>query len=525
MVEWKGRLEGEVGEKAQMLDRIERFPVPNFFVITSEELEQIFGGKASPEQILNTSIGSDQKKEIKDAYKDIGMSSEVRNATGRAKNLVGGQRNNQLVSVRASENGVHSKYRLNVGSSDLFDAIKQVSSSYYEKEQELPSLVVQKMVEPEFSGSAVTGRHEDPDLVEVVEGLGTSLEEGGNQPYFYTRDSGEIDSKKPDEHLKVTRNPINGGDREKKVEPELPFDEAEISELLGKLDSEGLNIKFAYKRGDFHIVDAWKEDPEHEVLKNPEIQGVKVSEGDISGTVGQEITYSEETLPPEEYRKHLVARTGGYTSRDAEKAREEGKTAVFSFAESLEPGQRINMQQESPERKNRSQTRMDGGNQNSFPFSKNKERTAEKHSKSTDTDLPDSVLATQVLPLNPRNGKGVFTSPPYGEGYVLTDRPSGENEFSRENYVDSCEKAFRFEGEKLMLDVRKLGDEKKEVIDYLEAGTKVLIVGNPDTETLRKAVDNGFDTVACEERFMEGVETKMARAEKKFMVEKLQELE
>jgi hypothetical protein len=524
MVEWKGRLEGEVGEKAQMLDRIERFPVPNFFVITSEELEQIFNGKASAEQILNTSIGSDQKKEIKDAYKDIGMSSEVRNATGRAKNLVGGQRNNQLVSVRVSENGVQSKYRLNIGSSDLFDAIKEVSSSYYEKEQELPSLIIQKMVESEFSGSAVTGRHENPDLVEVVEGLGTSLEEGENQPYFYTRDSGDIDSKKPGEHLKVTRNPINGDDREKKVEPELPFDKSEINELLGKLDSEGLNIKFAYKRGDFHIVDAWKEDPEHEVLKNPEIQGVKISEGDISGTVGQEITYSEKTLPPEEYRKHLVARTGGYTSRDAEKARRKGKTAVFSFTDKLEPGQRINMQEESNERKTRSQSRMDGGNQeNSFPFSGNREKTSNL-SESEEIES-ETVLATEVLPLNPRTGRGVFTSPPYGEGYVLTDRPSAENEFSREDYVDSCEKAFRFDGEKLMLDARKLGEEQKEVIDYLEAETKVLIVQNSDIETLMTAVDRGFDSIAAEQRFIEDLKKKMEKAEKRFMIEKLREID
>ncbi|MFT4892453.1 MAG: hypothetical protein ACI8Z7_000228 [Candidatus Nanohaloarchaea archaeon] len=518
MVEWKGRLEGEVGEKAQMLDKIERFPVPNFFVITSEELEQIFNGKASSEQILNASIGSEQKGEIKDAYKDIGMSSEVRNAAGRAKNLVGGQRNNQLVSIRVSENGRSSKYRLNIGSSNLFDAIKDVASSYYGKEQEMPSLIVQKMVEPEFSGSVILGERGEPDLVEVVEGLGTSLEEGENQPYFYTRDAGEIDSKKPEEHLKVSRNPINGDDREKKVEPELPFEKTDIDDLLEKLGSEGLNIKFAYKRGDFHIVDAWKEETEHEVLKNPEIQGVKVSEGDISGTVGQEITYSEKTLPPEDYRKHLVARTGGYTSRDAEKARQQGKTAVFSFTEKLEPGQRINMQEDKNSRNER-QSRMDGGKSDDFPFSQKPDSSGKK------VENPEAgVLATEVLPLNPRNGRGVFTSPPYGEGYNLTDRPSDENDFSRKSYVDSCEKAFLFEQDRLMLDVRKLGKEKKEVMAYLDADTKVLIVGNPELEVLVEAVRNGFEAVSCEKRFIDDLKAKMARAEKKFMLEKLQEL-
>lgn len=519
MVEWKGRLEGEVGEKAEQLDQVENFQVPNFFVVTSEELEQIFNGKTSSEQILNTSIGSDYRKKIKDAYKDIGMSSEVRNANGRAKNLVGGQRNNQLVSVRVSNGDGHYKYKLNVGSSDLFDSIKEVAGAYYRDKQEMPSIIVQKMVESEYSGSAVIGGRESPDLVEVVEGLGTSLEEGDNQPYFYTRDSNSIDSKKPEEHLKVSRNPMNGQKREKKVEPEMPFEQSEVKELLGKLDRQGINVKFTYKRGDFHIVDAWREEPEYEVLKNPEIQGVKVSEGDISGTVGREITYSETTLPPEKYEENLVSRVGGYTSRDAEKAREAGKTAVFSFTDKLESGQRINMQQEGT--RERKQARMDGGPERNSPFSPDKETGNSFDQK----DSVETSTATEVLALNPRNGRGVFTSPPYGEGYVLSDRATGENEFSRESYVDTAEKAFVFDGEKLILDVRKMGEEKKQVVDYLEAEKKVIITGKPDLELLKKAVKNGFEAVACEKRFTDKLEKKVERAEKKFMLEKLRELD
>jgi hypothetical protein len=520
MVEWKGRLEGEIGEKAEKLDQVENFPVPNFFVITSKELENIFSSENSSEQILNTSIGSDYRKKIKDAYKDIGMSSEVRNANGRAKNLVGGQRNNQLVSVRVSNGDGHYKYKLNVGSSDLFDSIKEVASAYYTDKQEMPSIIVQKMVESEYSGSAIIGGRDSPDLVEVVEGLGTSLEEGDNQPYFYTRDSDSIDSKTPEEHLKVSRNPMNGQKREKKVEPEMPFEKSEIKELLGKLERQGINVKFTYKRGDFHIVDAWKEQPEHEVLKNPEIQGVKISEGDISGTVGREITYSETTLPPEKYEENLVTRVGGYTSRDAEKARQAGKTAVFSFTDKLEPGQRINMQQEND--RERKQARMDGGPERNSPFSPSEDTGDSFEHKET---VEETNTATEALALNPRKGRGVFTSPPYGEGYVLSDRATGENEFSRESYVDTAEKAFIFNEKKLMLDVRKMGEEKEQVIDYLEAEKKVIITGEPDIELLVKAVENGFEAVACEKRFIDTLENRLERAERKFMLEKLRELD
>lgn len=523
MVEWKGGLDGEVGEKARILDRIERFPVPNFFVITAGELRQVFEGKNSSDQILNTTLSPERKNELKDAYKDIGMSSEVRNSTGRAKNLVGGQRNNQLVSIRVSNQSSDSGYSLNTGSSDLFDAIKDVVASYYDDENDFPAVIIQKMVEPEVSGAAMIGDRDSPDLLEVVEGLGVSLEEGENRPYFYTRDSDGIYSRKPSEHLKVTRNPINGHERRKNVDPELPFKDSEVRELLGKLDSEGLNIKFVYKRGDFHVVDAWDEDPNYKVLRNPEMQGLKVSQGDISGTVGREITYSENTLPPEKYEKHLVSRTGGYTSRDAEKAREQGKTAVFSFTEELEQGQRINMKNED-----RRQSRMDDRREEEFSFEEDSlgERSERKKNEvDFEEDAIEPVLATEVIPLNPRQGKGVYTSPPYGEGYVLNERASGENEFTRDQYVDSFEKAFRFEADKLMLDVRKMGDEKQQVMDYLEARKKVLICENPDTDVLRNAVRNGFEAVGCEERFVSELESKMLKAEKSFMISKLRELD
>ncbi|PSG99925.1 MAG: hypothetical protein BRC28_02150 [Nanohaloarchaea archaeon SW_4_43_9] len=523
MVEWKGHLEGDVGQKARMLDRAENFQVPNFFVITSEELEQIFENGTSAEQILNASIGSDHRKEIKDAYKDIGMSSEVRNSTGKAKNLVGGQRNNQFVSIRVSNKQAHAKYKLNVGSSDLFEALKDVAGSYYENTGEMPSIIVQKMIESEYSGSAMTGDGETPGLVEVVEGLGTSLEEGENRPYFYTLDSGEIDSKKPEEHRKITRNPMNGEERQKKVEPEMPFEGSEIKELLGKLDRQDINAKFAYKRGDFYIVDVWKEKPRYEVLKNPEIQGLKVSEGDISGTVGQEITYSETTLSPEKYRKHLVTGAGGYTSRDAEKAREEGKTAVFSFAEKLENGQRINMKEQKSGRKEKRQARMDGGTKDSFPFSRDSKDS--RDTKAITGDTTNSPVATEILPLNPRNGRGVFTSPPYGDGYVLSDKATGENQFSRKNYVDTAEQAFVFDGDNLMLDVRKLGRESKEMIKYLDAEKKVLIVNQPKIDVLKEAVVKGYDAVSCEKRFIDDLERKVQRAEKKFMLEKIREID
>jgi len=43
MVEWKGKIKDDVGPRAAMLDRVENFQVPNFFVITPSETEKLFG--------------------------------------------------------------------------------------------------------------------------------------------------------------------------------------------------------------------------------------------------------------------------------------------------------------------------------------------------------------------------------------------------------------------------------------------------------------------------------------------------
>ncbi|MFB6209322.1 MAG: hypothetical protein ABEJ56_04275 [Candidatus Nanohaloarchaea archaeon] len=495
MVQWKDRLDGDVGEKAGNLESLEGFSVPNFFVVTSEELSSLFGGADSAGQVLEKKVDRDRKEELKNAYKEIGMSSEVRNADGKAKNLVGGQRDNQLVSVRVSNSGGPYEYRLNVGSSELIESVKAVTASFFEKNDEYPHILVQKMIEAEFSGSALKGNMNQPDLVEVVEGTGGSLEAGENFPYFYIMDS-ELELRIPDKHFKVSRNPMNGDSRRKKIDPESPFEDAEVVSFLEKMKSTGMNLKFCYKRGEFHVVDAWREDTAYEILKGESIQGVKVSEGRINGEVGREITYSEETLVPQSYGKALVSAMGGYTSRDAEKARNAGKPAVFGFLHQLEEGQRINMEEQQDDREPATEKFVDG-----------------------------SILASEVLPLNPGSGgDGVFVSEGFNNRYYLR-RNGGRQDFSDEEFVDSAEKAFSFEGEKLILDARRLGDEAAGIMEYLEADKQIMIANSPSLDLLEKAIEQGFEVFGSDSGNLKQLREKVARAEKKFMVDRLRQIE
>jgi len=537
MVEWKGKINGDVGARAAMLDQVENFQVPNFFVITEKETAKLFGDSNDPEKVLNTQLNPTMKSEIKDAYGEIGMSSEVRTADGRAKNLVGGQRNSQLVSVRISdsEKGVYES-RLNVGSSKLVEAIKQVATSYYERNDDHPSIIVQKMVEPEYSGALITDYLGDYGLMEVVEGLGKSLEDGITKPHLYLFDEDSVlDSKAADTQIKITRNPINGQQKRKIINSSnLPFSDTEARDFYQKVSRQDLNVKFAYKRGSFYVVDAWRPEKsnnrkgvgqEKQSNPEPELSALRVSEGSITGKAGRDIIYTDQTVTPEKYDEALISRKGGVTSTDAQRARKAGKPAMFSFEGNLSNGQEIQLDSKQVDL-NGDSHKNEGKTVNPFSNMSNQDGGHGTSSNTEKTSRMDQVVASEVLPVDPSRGEGVYISPPFGPGYSVTDRQLRDGEAIPESsYLGSYSQIFEFDGEKAVVDTRQLEERGlNEALRYIEADLKILIMNNSDRETVRVAVENGFDVFAAPERQLDDLKQQVLSAEKKFMMEKLREL-
>ena len=531
MVEWKGKINGSVGQRAAMLDKVENFQVPNFFVITADETAELFGDSTEPKQVLNTQINPTMKSEIKDAYGEIGMSSEVRTADGRAKNLVGGQRNNQLVSIRVSgsQKGVYES-RLNIGSSKLLEAIKQVATSYYERNNDHPSIIVQKMVEPEYTGALITDYLNDYGLLEVVEGLGTSLENGITKPHLYLFDQEKLIGKNnADTQLKITRNPINGQQRTKTISStSLPFSDSEAKEFYQKISRQDFNVKFAYKRGSFYIVDAWKPQKKsrngfgtENSISEPDLSALRVSNGEISGNAGRDIIYTDQTVSPEKYENALISRKGGFTSTDAQRARRDQKPALFSFEGNLSNGQNINIKSKEVD----IESGMGEQSSNPFPVGSETDKETDKKNGSGDETF-DQVVASEILPVDPNRGKGVYISPPFGPGYSVTDRDLREGESIPESgYLGSYSQIFGFNGDSAVIDARQLEKNGLEqAIKYLEADLKILIVEQPDRKVIETAVKSGFDVFACSENSTDELKKKVLSAEKKFMMEKLREL-
>lgn len=419
MVVWRGEVERENGEKAYNLDNTD-LDTPNFFVITSEEVKDIFRSR-DPQEILNKPIEID---EIKEAYDDVGMSSEVRNASSRARSLVGGQRNNTRVAIRVSDRS-GADFELDVGKGELEEALKRVVASYFESGGDnYPNILIQKMIEAEYTGALIKGKK---DYVEVVEGLGISIEDGKTVPTMYSIGE-EVETNVPDRQLKVTRNPMTGGYRERKIEPERPFNRSEVVKLSEKTNN---SIKFVYSRGSFYVVDRFEAERYSEG-----IEYVQVSPGEIKGVFGRDIDLSDRTKAPEEFDTALVSRKGAYTSNDAKKARKAGKPAIFSY-EDAEEGMRM--------------------------------EKGEKNSSSID-ETSSTTSATEVSSISELES-----------GF----RPD-------QSYLKSYADVFGFESGSAILDGRMLDSKVlPEAIDYL-SGDITVLVEKKNTKVLEAVVRNNF---------------------------------
>lgn len=521
MVVWKGDKKEGIGEKANTLNTVKELNVPNFYVITSEELKSLFNGKETSEDILNTSVDEKTAQKIKDAYNDVGVSSEVRTASGRAKNLVGGQRNNELVSVRISSKKTEKyKYKLNIGASKIIRAVKEVTASYVEKENSYPSIIVQKMIEPDYSGSINTNLEEDKSIVEVVEGLGTSLEEGLTKPHTYITSQNQIEALEVnEEQLKISRNPINGrNERETTHTEDKPIETEKIVKIIRKLKRKNLNASFVYKRGSFHIVDARKYNDYQQTSFAYSGNGILVTGNSVKGVVGRSVRYSEKTLPPNEYEKALITKKGGYTSRDSYKARNtENKDMVVQISREpkqgeyieIKPGQDLEESSEENKQKKRSSREKPEN-----PFKKDESPgTRENRIQTT---------ATKILEIDPVRGEGLFIDRSGAQGYEITDRTTNAEKIPLENHLTTYSDIFAFDKDRCVLDARNLKEKGlKQAINYLKAQTKILMVNNNcDIDLLEQAVKNKYDIVATQKN-TEQFQEKMKVAEHRFMLNKI----
>jgi hypothetical protein len=329
------------------------------------------------------------------------------------------------------------------------------------------------MIEPEYSGAVVTNYTRRHSLVEAVEGLGHSLEEGSNVPEFYLLEDRSVKEKRvPENQVKVSRNPMNGQRRTRNISnSSQSFQDSEVEDLARKSSRENLSVKFVYKRGSFYAVDAFENDP---LNVEPDLEALKVSEGEIQGRQGRDYILSEETRETE---RPLVAKKGGYTSLHSQQKRSQGVPMVVSLKdeEKIQNGE-----------------------------SREREKKELGRDPSSSMSMVSGVTATDVRPLND------FPS--------LSENPFGFSEDQK--FEASLEQIIVEEPD--LVDARKISPEAlekvMETVDF-----RVLAVEQVSEDLLETVVEKGLDVLAVPEGSVGGVERKILRREKRFILENLRD--
>ena len=475
MVVWDDQdMDREAGTKARNLSQVESLPVPRFFVIKPTEVQQLFKGGNPSSAELEPSM----KQEVGEAYSNIGISSGIRDAPDTAKSLVGGQRGAQRVSVRVSSESTGCEYRLNVGPSDFFRSIREVSSSYTDTQSEYPALIVQKMVSAEFTGAVINKYSRESTLVEVVKGLGSTLERGVTTPHLYIlRSEGPVRTDIADRQSYEVRDQFIG-ERRTRTESfeEAPIDLSEIERLADRSTSTGLNLKFVRSRNTFHIVDAWSESPGFEARAERALERIKATEQAPSGVAGSDFAFSKDTVEPQ---KPFIARHGGWTSTHAQQARDKGIAAIVRYQGDLEEGDVLNTEQGT-------------------------------------TEDEAVVTATRVSALVGSRGKehGPVDEQPPGLGHA-------------EEHIQDFGDFFRFNGDKVVVDTRSLeSDGIGTALEYLDADSKTIVLPTDfEAATVEAAVRAGFDRLLVEEGSVDKLRREVERQERRFILDRIQELD
>ena len=551
MVVWKSDTENtETGYKAKNLDQIEGFNVPNFYVITREETKNAVKNNTNPRKILNQDINQEQLQEWKKAFKELGMSNEVRNSNGKARNLVTGQRNNVKASVRISEQPETTfKKELNVPKNRIEDTVKELLADYYQNKSEdaprHPSIIVQKMIEPEYTVAATTNYKSDTHLVEAVPGLGTTLEKAQTRPEIHlTTPNKEIESRIPNTQIKAEKHPVNGSLRQKKIERNQPaLNESEIKKITGKLENQGLSAKFVYKRGTFYAVDAKNSKETNPFTDNQNhTTGIRASPGEIKGRIGEQIQVKETAQNLQ--NKPLILHKGSYQSNIAQKARKKQIPLIVNYSQQLTEGQKIQLSQNqtqiSQDNHNTSSQKHNPRNQQqkerhtthkTRSETQNKEPTPQKTRKRNDNTQNQETLvsASETLALNAQSG--ITLSPPHHNSkYAVSDRETtAQKTIPQENYLTTYQEIFQKgktpEKEAKVIDARKLQKEGLEnALEYIEAKEKILVLEEIQKETLYHAIDQGLANFATTQHTQSQLKQKLQEAEKKYLIDGIREI-
>ena len=278
--------------------------------------------KKVKEMFLNASVPDDVKKSVSSAYRQLSLADELRHADAAALDLIRAGREQERVALRSSvirgaKNsfaGVTSAFLNACGEEELWSRIKLCWASLFSPfallygenrgVTGLPrmSIVVQRMVDSEKSGSMMTNFGSDKMLIEATWGLGNALSSGIVTPdeYLLEKNGSMIEKNISKKLWMYVRNPMSGKTEREHVpgskmdaqvltDPEM----RKLCELGEKLlsNSPGQNVvDWCIARNRVFILDCKPGNyeisvPEEEQAGDVLVTGRCASPGTASGTI------------------------------------------------------------------------------------------------------------------------------------------------------------------------------------------------------------------------------------------------
>lgn len=492
MVHWRGNIPKDgCGEKAKSLDNLRGANIPNFFAVEKDKVAENVEKHGSSIGLTNNLV-----QEIKNAYNDIGISSEVRNASPEAKNLVGNQRSKRLVSVRASSRGA-SEYRLNVGSSNLENAVEQVVESFYRENRDFPAIIIQKMVEPDVTGAAVYRYGSSETLVEAVKGNGRPLEEGTTKPAYWIVSNQEILKSWEPSRQTVSKKEMMGSNHtrsKQKVENKI-LNEEKIVEIVETARRNKKGLKFVVKRNTIYVVGTVESKPEYELKDKNKLILSEGSTGYVNSRKIEDLNQFEEGTA-------TITLRGGFTSTASQKARKSNTHLVYD----PEADQETDPRETNP-----------------FKTDTTNEENVRENSKEEKQSPDRPVTAVDVVKLN--SDSGLKLRPPYSNAkYKIGDGSDEQRKFSSENYVTELEELFNKEGP-LVVDLRKMNVENPpEILRQIECDIAGIITDKAKRDEIEVALEKLVVFLAVEEDLNQA-RMEMARIERRKILRDVQDPE
>ncbi|MCJ7450617.1 MAG: PEP-utilizing enzyme [Candidatus Nanohaloarchaeota archaeon QJJ-9] len=556
----------------QIKERIEK----KLREVNPDDLENV---KKVSEDIQNLIRSKDITEEdvsaIKEAYGNINISRKVRNAGNKAASLVGGQRETEFVAVRASPIGGNSslyKTKIGVNGKDsVVETIKEVWASFYSPEAifyrkkkrgaESLGIIVQKMEESDVSGSLYTSdplTGQESVVIEAVYGIGSSLKEGAALPdrFLVEKSSATIRSRDiAEKKWKIERDPKTGKTVKKKVpsreRDEKTLTDQKVNKILEKAKEverilgEPQKIDFSLKRGQVSVISSrkmqtgnkpsTKSEGEGFIQGFPASTGIGVGEakivydaykvGNPEGRVILCSKASKKLITSMEKASAIVTDRGGISSSAAVLAR---KFHIPMLVGCQNATDRIGEGEEITADCN--QGKIIKGSAESSQAGGNRGEGAERK----------ALTGTEVLEIEEEPGGKVsiekgkstrWSTDSFREDSKIYRSLSGieGGAFLMDSYRElvDVEEAVEKGAEQIIIDGRKFDSKIGKVLEVVKSQTDadISLIAEESTEGLYYAIESGLNSIITPESDRYKIEKRLEKAERRFILKKLRELE